>query len=195
MINAISFTCEPLAVDSAYCPRLSALETGLQRLCPLASAWRMDALLALLSQQVRAKQACEPSPAWSSSTSNRSRPLKRGSADMAQAKRSKAEGAAAGRSGALGWHSGLGWESSWRKAFAWLSQSRRLGKNDEVTVLFSRSIREDRLHWAHDQASGMTLRLGSEQLLGGPPRRGPRFWRRPEAARPMTRVQSPTSNH
>ena len=63
MINAISFTCKPLAVDSAYYPRLSALETGLQRLCPLASAWRMDALLgALLSQQVRAKAGMRTKP-------------------------------------------------------------------------------------------------------------------------------------
>ena len=62
MINAISFTCEPLAVDSACYPRLSALETGLQRLCPLASAWRMDALLALLSQQVRAKAGMRTKP-------------------------------------------------------------------------------------------------------------------------------------
>ena len=44
-------------------PRLSALETGLQRLCPLASAWRMDALLgALLSQQVRAKADMRTKP-------------------------------------------------------------------------------------------------------------------------------------
>ena len=63
MINAISFTCKPLAVDSACYPRLSALETGLQRLCPLASAWRMDALLgALLSQQVRAKAGMRTKP-------------------------------------------------------------------------------------------------------------------------------------
>ena len=196
MINAISFTCKPLAVDSAYYPRLSALETGLQRLCPLASAWRMDALLsALLSQQVRAKAGMRTKPSVVIIDFQSVKTTQKGQRGYGAGKRSKAEGAAAGCSGALGWHSGLGWESSWRRAFARLSQSRRLGKNDEVTVLFSRSIREDRLHWAHDQASGMTLRLGSEQLLGGPPWRGPRFWRRPEAARSMTRVPSPTSNH
>ncbi len=35
-----------------------------------------------------------------------------------------------------------------KRTFAWLSQSRRRSKNDEITALFSRSLREDRLHSA-----------------------------------------------
>ena len=47
------------------------------------------------------------------------------------------------------------------RTFAWLSQSRRLSKDYEVTALFSRSIREERLHSAHGQTLGITLMTGS----------------------------------
>ena len=48
-----------------------------------------------------------------------------------------------------------------QRTFAWLSQSRRLSKDYEVTALFSRSLREDRLHSAHDLAFGIVLGAGS----------------------------------
>ena len=52
----------------------------------------------------------------------------------------------------------------WAEDFAWLSQSRRLSKDYEITALFSRSIREDRLHSAHAQAFGIILRIVSKNI-------------------------------
>lgn len=52
----------------------------------------------------------------------------------------------------------------WAEDFAWLSQSRGLSKDYEVTALFSRSLREDRLHSAHGQAFGIILRIGSKNI-------------------------------
>ena len=48
-----------------------------------------------------------------------------------------------------------------QRTFAWLSQSRKLSKDYEITALFSRSLREDRLSPEHSQASGITLMTDS----------------------------------
>ena len=53
----------------------------------------------------------------------------------------------------------------WAEDFAWLSQSRGLSKDYEVTALFSRSLREDRLRSAHGQAFWIILRIGSKNIL------------------------------
>lgn len=52
----------------------------------------------------------------------------------------------------------------WAEDFAWLSQSRGLSKDYEVTALFSRSLREDRLRSAHGQAFWIILRIGSKNI-------------------------------
>ena len=52
----------------------------------------------------------------------------------------------------------------WAEDFAWLSQSRGLSKDNEVTALFSRSLREDRLRSAHGQAFWIILRIGSKNI-------------------------------
>ena len=91
---------------------LSALETGLQRLCPLASARRVDALL---HQQVRAKAGRRTGPSVTIIDSQSVKTISKGAARIrrrqknqrAQAPHSHRHiGVAAGRGGALGWHSG-----------------------------------------------------------------------------------------
>ena len=62
-----------------------------------------------------------------------------------------------------------------QRTFVWLSQSRRLSKNYAVTALFSRCIREDRLHSAHGQTFWMILRINfSRRYAPLPPKQSPR---------------------
>ena len=91
---------------------LSALETGLQHLCPLASARRVDALL---RHQVRAKAGRRAKLSVTIIDSQSVKTISKGAARIrrrqknqrAQAPhRCRRNGVAAGRGSAFGWHSG-----------------------------------------------------------------------------------------
>ena len=92
---------------------LSALETGLQHLCPLASARRVDALL---RHQVRAKAGRRTKPSVAIIDSQSVKTIsKRGAARIRRRQKNqrtqaphsrRRNGVAAGRGSAFGWHSG-----------------------------------------------------------------------------------------
>ena len=91
---------------------LSALETGLQHLCPLASARRVDALL---RHQVRAKAGRRTKPSVTIIDSQSVKTISKGAARIRRRQKNQRtqapysrrhNGVAAGRGSAFGWHSG-----------------------------------------------------------------------------------------